>query len=142
MSEICYSDLFDILYEKVKADVEELIQDGIHASNILVLTDILMKEVGKFKITGLEKKALVMAAVKKFVADASEDAQDKTEEVIAELKELADMIDNKLDTFIDQIYDMHPEIYGKTKKHWQSFKDKMNCLGNKIKGGLAKLKCC
>ena len=127
-----YSDLLKTLFVKIKVDAAELLKNGLNASNILVLTDLIMKEVGKINMPGFEKKALVIATVKKFVDESKEQIADQATSIIDEINELGKLVDDKLDSFIDQIYLMHPELY-KTQKKLCVFKEKIKQVGMKIK---------
>lgn len=121
-----YVDIISALYTKIKTKAKDLLDQGINQDNMILLTDMVMREVGKIKnLVGFEKKALVLATMRKFVDDRAMELHQSTtkltEEMITELEDLKDLVEEKLGGFIDQIYTLAPDVYGKTKKRFFSF---------------------
>lgn len=112
-----YQYQIDELYKKLKVKTDALLTDGVDISNLLLLTDQAMREVGKFKnLLGYEKKALVMTTVRKLAQDRLTElhlqSEDLAENLEAELKSFVDIMDLTLDSFIDQLYELSPDVYG------------------------------
>lgn len=120
-----YQLMIEALYHKLQTKAQDLLRRGVEMSNILLLTDLAMKQVGKLKhLVGFEKKALVITVVRRLAEDTLEkakqaaiDAGEALEEVVekinAEFEELRVIVDKALDPFIDQLYSLAPKIYGK-----------------------------
>ena len=102
--------LVEVLYSELKKSIESIVKDdGIGASNIIVIIDTAMKLVGKMKsLDGIEKKALVITVVKRLVDEA--DLKPGDAAVVKIIAERA------LDPAIDQLFAMAPEVYGKVKR--------------------------
>ena len=112
-----YLDIVQTLYENLKKKSNELLITGLDKKNFIILTDLAMKEVGKIKdLVGFEKKALVLATMHKFVDDTVETAKKQSKVLSQEIIELKVMVDNTLDTFIDQLFSLAPKVYGQGKK--------------------------
>lgn len=100
-------ELVNTLYSKFKKLIESKGQ-SVSAGTIIVIIDSAMKLASQYKnLSGLEKKAIVITVVKRLVEES--DLSDEDEEVIKVIVERA------LDTTIDQLFEMAPQVYGKIK---------------------------
>ena len=140
-----YSELFHNFYNTTKQKTASLVNDGIKASNILAITDVVMKQAASLSLKGAEKRALVIAAVKQLVTDtnislssASTAAGVVFEEITGETQELLEMVDMKLGSFIDQIYSLQPQVYGHVTSRWSSLKTSVKRASTKVSTGTKK----
>lgn len=113
-----YQNLVDSLCNKLKVDAKHLLVDGVTVTNLVTLTDLAMKEVGKLKnLVGYEKKALVVTTIRKLAKDTLKDLHGETDEVVAKLEEqiknLGEVMDIALDSLIDGLFLLSPKSYGK-----------------------------
>lgn len=99
--------LVDSLYSNLKIVVFELIQGDISKDNIILVIDAAMKLVAKMRLEGIEKKAIVITVVKRLIAESSLKPEDS---VIINL-----IVDQALDSTIDQLFSLAPKVYGKMK---------------------------
>jgi len=121
-----YQQLLEIFYHKVSHDVEKLYVKGEHITrqNIILITDLLMKEAGKLKtLIGVEKKTLVMTTLNKMMDDnlnylkAQAEKFDKAHQ--KEWERLQKFVDQNIDPTIDQLFALAPKVYGKvTSNKW------------------------
>lgn len=133
LSKVEYVDIIRALHDKLKHDANDLLNKGLEMSNLILILDLAMKEAGKIKsMIGLEKRAIVVAVVKKFLDDKvqevnqelsnlSNHVQEATDHLSEELKGLIKLADTSLDSFVDQLYQLAPEVYGKTKSRCKLF---------------------
>lgn len=133
LSKVEYVDLIRALHDKLRQDANHVLNQGLEMTNLILILDLAMKEVGKIKnLIGLEKRALVVAVTKKFLNERlSEvnqsletlgDQVDATaEQLTEEMKELVQLANSSLDSFVDQLYQLAPEAYGKTKSKCKTF---------------------
>jgi len=129
-----YQNLVDSLCNKLKVKAQALLANGVNVTNLLLLTDLAMREAGKLKnLVGYEKRALVITTIRQLARDTITDIHEETQEVAEkleqELKDLAQVMDTALDSMVDQLYALAPEAYGQAKKHC-SYLTKLNCFSS------------
>lgn len=122
---IKYEKLFEIFYAKVKTDAQKLYVQGEHITrqNIIMITDLFMKEAGKLNLIGVEKKTMVVTAINKMMEDKlnylknhAEKFDDAHQE---EWESLQKFVDQNIDPTIDQLFALAPKVYGKvTSNKW------------------------
>lgn len=122
-----YQAMIEALYHKLQTKAHDLLSKGVEMNNVLLLTDLAMKQVGKLRnLVGFEKKALVLTVVRRLAEDTLEKAkqslinagealEEVTNKINAEFEELRVILDKALDPFVDQLYILAPKVYGQVK---------------------------
>lgn len=118
-----YEEMVTSFYNKVKKDVANICGQGVHITqkNMVLITNLLMKEAGKVKnLVGWEKKMLVVKTYQRLVDDkiqeAKNEVEDWTEQYDDEFQELQKFVDTNLDPLVDQLFALGPKMYGKVSK--------------------------
>lgn len=124
------------VYEELKVNMKDLLDNGVNSATVLELTEAAMRIVGKVKnLVGYEKKAIVLSVVSKFVEESANDVFEKVDELsdvtVQELEDLRIMVDSALNPYVDQVYSLAPELYGKAKQSFSGLKaffKKLSCV--------------
>lgn len=123
-----YTFYVNSLHDIMQLNIHDFV-NNLKTSNLILVVDYAMKEIGKVtELTGKEKHAVVITTIKLFLTEniqkineLEEDANIITFKIQEELKLVSKQIDQSLDTMINQLYQLSPISYGKTKTKFLSY---------------------